>query len=99
MKGKSMEVRRVHKWHIIIRAPTVGQIQIQEKNAIVNKGKKRRLKIMMELKVTVEILGLDINNAYRLSWDDKYSELCKSQNIKQYNHFTFDKPMRKESVI
>ncbi|CCY46982.1 unknown [Firmicutes bacterium CAG:822] len=29
-----------------------------------------------------EILGLDIDKAYRLSWDDKYSELCKSQNIK-----------------
>ena len=42
-----------------------------------------------------EILGLDIDKAYRLSWDDKYSELCKSQNIKQYNHVTFDKPMPK----
>ena len=43
----------------------------------------------------VDILGLDITKAYRLSWDDKYSELCKSQNIKQYNHVTFDKPMPK----
>ena len=42
-----------------------------------------------------EILDLDIDKAYRLSWDDKYSELCKSQNIKQYNHVTFDKPMPK----
>lgn len=42
-----------------------------------------------------KILGLDINKTYRLSWDDKYSELCKSQNIKQYNHVTFDKPMPK----
>ena len=42
-----------------------------------------------------KILGLDIDNTYRLSWDDKYSELCKSQNIKQYNHVTFDKPMPK----
>ena len=42
-----------------------------------------------------EILGLDIDKAYRLSWDDKYSELCKSQNVKQYNHVTFDKPMPK----
>ena len=41
------------------------------------------------------ILGLDIDKAYRLSWDDKYSELCKNQNIKQYNHVTFDKPMPK----
>ena len=42
-----------------------------------------------------EILGLDIDKSYRLSWDDKYSELCKSQNIKQYHHVTFDKPMPK----
>lgn len=40
-----------------------------------------------------QLLGLDINKAYRLSWDDKYSELCKSQNIKQFSHVTFDKPM------
>lgn len=43
----------------------------------------------------VKNLRLDINKAYRLSWDDKYSELCKSQNVKQYNHVTFDKPMPK----
>ena len=43
----------------------------------------------------VEILGLDINKSYRLSWDDKYSELCKSQNVKQYSHVTFDLPMPK----
>lgn len=43
----------------------------------------------------VELLGLDINKSYRLSWDDKYSELCKSQNIKQYSHVTFDLPMPK----
>ncbi len=42
-----------------------------------------------------KILELDINKAYRLSWDDKYSELCKSQNVKQYNHITFDKSMPK----
>lgn len=40
-------------------------------------------------------LGLDITKSYRLSLDDKYSELCKSQNIQQYNHVTFDKPMPK----
>lgn len=38
-------------------------------------------------------IGLDINNAYRLSWDDKYNELCKSQGVKQYSHVTFDLPM------
>ncbi len=38
-------------------------------------------------------IGLDINKAYRLSWDDKYSELCKEQNVKQYSHVAFDLPM------
>ncbi len=47
------------------------------------------------VKEWVKILGLDINKAYRLSWDDKYSELCKEQNIKQYNHVTFNLPMPK----
>lgn len=41
----------------------------------------------------VENIGLDINNSYRLSWDDKYSELCKNQNIEKFKHVTFDKPM------
>lgn len=47
------------------------------------------------VKKWVEILELDINKAYRLSWDDKYSELCKKQNVKQYSHVTFDLPMPK----
>lgn len=38
----------------------------------------------------VENLGMDIKKSYRLSWDDKYSELCKEQNIERYNHVTFD---------
>ena len=38
-------------------------------------------------------LGLDINKAYRLSWDDKYEELCKEQGIDIYKEVTFDKPM------
>ena len=41
----------------------------------------------------VEKLGMDIKKAYRLSWDDKYSELCKEQKIERYNHVTFDIPM------
>ena len=40
-----------------------------------------------------EIIGLDINKSYKLSWDDKYRELCKSQGVEQYNHVTFDLPM------
>ena len=38
-------------------------------------------------------LGLDINNSYRLSWDDKYEELCKKQNVTRYSEVTFDKEM------
>lgn len=33
----------------------------------------------------LNLLGLNIKDSYRLSWDDKYEELCNSQNIKQYN--------------
>lgn len=38
-------------------------------------------------------IGLNINDAYRLSWDDKYQELCKEQGIEVFNEVTFDKPM------
>ena len=38
-------------------------------------------------------IGLDINDAYRLSWDDKYAELCENQNIERYDEVTFDKKM------
>ena len=41
----------------------------------------------------VSKIGLDINDSYRLSWDDKYEELCKDQNIERYNEVTFDKQM------
>ena len=43
----------------------------------------------------VELLGLNLNDAYRLSWDDKYSELCQEQGVQQYHHVTFDLPMPK----
>lgn len=45
------------------------------------------------VKKWTKLLGLDINKAYRLSWDDKYRELCKEQKIKQFSHVTFDLPM------
>ena len=38
-------------------------------------------------------IGLDIKESYRLSWDDKYEELCKEQNIDCYREVTFDKDM------
>lgn len=33
----------------------------------------------------LNLLGLNLKDSYRLSWDDKYEELCNEQNIKQYN--------------
>lgn len=41
----------------------------------------------------VSRIGLDINNAYRLSWDDKYLELCEEQGVERFDEVTFDKPM------
>ena len=41
----------------------------------------------------VNRIGLNINEAYRLSWDDKYLELCEEQEIEMFNEVTFDKPM------
>ena len=38
-------------------------------------------------------LKLNIKDSYRLSWDDKYLELCKEQNKEIYNEVTFDKDM------
>ena len=40
-------------------------------------------------------LNFDIKESYRLSWDDKYSELCKEQNKKVENIVRFDKDMPK----
>ena len=42
-------------------------------------------------------LKFDINDAYRLSWDDKYAELCKEQNKKVENIVRFNKDMPKVS--
>lgn len=47
------------------------------------------------IKKYVSMLGLDINDSYRLSWDDKYSELCKEQNIKELKEVAFGKEMPK----
>ena len=43
----------------------------------------------------VDLIGLNINDAYRLSWDDKYEELCHEQNIDIFKEVTFDAPMPK----
>lgn len=41
----------------------------------------------------IEKIGFDINKAYRLSWDDKYLELCKEQNKKVESIVRFNKDM------
>ena len=41
----------------------------------------------------LNLLGLNLKDSYRLSWDDKYEELCKNQNIKQYNIVDKEKEM------
>jgi len=45
------------------------------------------------VKKYLTILNLDINNSYKLSWDDKYTSLCREQNIEIFKDVTFDKPM------
>ena len=40
-------------------------------------------------------IGLDINDSYRLSWDDKYEELCREQNKNIEKSVSFDKDMPK----
>lgn len=41
----------------------------------------------------LEKLGFSINDTYKLSWDDKYEELCKEQNIEVHKIVTFDRQM------
>ena len=43
----------------------------------------------------VKLLGLNYEDSYRLSWDDKYKELCKEQNKEKYNIVLFNKDMPK----
>lgn len=45
------------------------------------------------VKSWVEQIGLNINQTYRLSLDDKYLELCEEPGIEKFNNVTFDKPM------
>ena len=42
-------------------------------------------------------LQFNINDAYRLSWDDKYAELCKEQHKKTEKIVRFNKDMPKVS--
>ncbi len=45
------------------------------------------------VKEWVNKLGFDINDAYDLSWDDKYAELCRAQHKTIESVVTFDKDM------
>lgn len=47
------------------------------------------------IKNWIDKLKFNINDAYRLSWDDKYAELCKEQKKKVENIVRFDKDMPK----
>ena len=58
---------------------------------IENKSKDKEVTIVIE--DWINKLGFDINNAYHLSWDDKYRELCESQNKKQVSIVRFDRDM------
>lgn len=60
---------------------------------IENKSKNKDGIIVVE--EWVNKLGLNMNEAYDLSWDDKYAELCKEQNKKIESVVTFDKDMPK----
>lgn len=43
----------------------------------------------------VNRLGLQLDKAFRLSWDDKYTQLCEAQNVEIFKNVTFDLPMPK----
>jgi len=45
------------------------------------------------IKLWLDKLKFDINDAYRLSWDDKYEELCKNQSKKIEKIVRFNKDM------
>ena len=64
---------------------------------IENKSKNKNPEEVV--KEWVNKLGLNINDAYKLSWDDKYSELCNEQNkkIESIVRFNKDMPMAKNN--
>jgi hypothetical protein len=60
-----------------------------------NKSKSKDAEIV--IKDWLDKLKFNINDAYRLSWDDKYAELCQEQNKKVENIVRFNKDMPKVS--
>ena len=61
--------------------------------AIEIENKSKELDGVEVVKTWVNKIGLNIDDAYMLSWDDKYAELCKEQNKKLESIVTFDKDM------
>lgn len=47
------------------------------------------------IKKYVDMIDLDLSQNYRLSWDDRYTELCRKQNIKILNEVHFGSVMPK----
>ena len=41
------------------------------------------------VKKWIDILNLNTEDSYKLSWDDKYTSLCRKQNIEIYKDVTF----------
>ena len=62
---------------------------------IENKSKTKNAEEV--IKSWLSKLKFDMNHAYRLSWDDKYAELCKEQNKQIENIVRFNKDMPKVS--
>ena len=60
---------------------------------IENKSKDKDANEVIEY--WINELKLNIEDAYRLSWDDKYTSLCREQNKKIENIVRFDKDMPK----
>ena len=60
---------------------------------IENKSKTKKAETV--IKNWLKKLNLKIEDAYLLSWDDKYEELCKEQNIKIEKIVRFHKEMPK----
>ena len=60
---------------------------------IENKSKTKNAEKVV--KEWISKLNFDLNKAYRLSWDDKYSELCIAQNIPVSNIVRFNTNMPK----
>lgn len=58
-----------------------------------NKSKSKDAEVV--IKDWLYKLKFNINDAYRLSWDDKYAELCQEQNKKVENIVRFNKDMPK----